>query len=348
MNPTNKDDYRELTLEDILKMFRKRFVLFLLVVIGVVVITGIYLFVATPIYESSVSIKVDPATRTGIDNIFTAGLTGTASSRDIATEIELIKSRSNFESVIDRLDLVERIYNPSELQARMDEGPSLSDIEASLARTLSSITSVSPVKDTRIVKVSVQHSDRILARDIANTLAEVYNEKLAELSRRDMTTKREFIESQIPSVEEQVRRSTDALREFKEDTGIYVLDAQARWLLDMLSSYDKQYNALVIELEEKEVEVLAYQKLLDEFDSPEAGTLQEKWINTSHTLSLNPAITQLRNKLALLKVDLAALEDQYPATDQRVRAKNAEIVATEKLIQEEIENEFIRTGEECR
>ena len=344
MNQTNGDDYRELTLEDILRMFKKRFLLFFVVVVGVVVATGIYLFLATPIYEASVTIKVDPATRSSID-IFTAGLTGTTSSRDIATEIELIKSRSNFETVIERLDLVERVYTPTEMQEMLSEGRTRLDIEASLARILSSITSVSPVKDTRIVRVSVQHRDRTIARDVANTLAEVYNEKLAELSRRDATTKREFIESQIPSVEEQVRRSSDALREFKEKTGIYVLDAQARWLLDMLSNYDKQYNALVIELEEKKAEVAAYQKLLDEFDSPEAGALQEKWINTSHTLSLNPVITQLRNKLALLKVDLAALEDQYPATDQRIRAKKAEISATEELIQEEIENEFIRTGE---
>jgi len=344
LNQTNGDDYRELTLEDILRIFRKRLLLFFLVVVGVVVATGIYLFLATPIYEASVTIKVDPATRSSID-IFTAGLTGTTSSRDIATEIELIKSRSNFETVIERLELVERIYTSFEIQEMLSEGYTQNDIEASLAKTLSNITSVSPVKDTRIVRVSVQHRDRTIARDVANTLAEVYNEKLAELSRRDATTRREFIESQIPSVEEQVRRSSDALREFKEKTGIYVLDAQARWLLDMLSNYDKQFNALVIELEEKKAEVVAYQKLLDEFDSPEAGALQEKWINTSHTLSLNPVITQLRNKLALLKVDLAALEDQYPATDQRIRAKKAEIAATEKLIQEEIENEFIRTGE---
>ncbi len=344
MNQTNNDDYRELTLDDILRMFRKRFLLFLLIVIGVVMVTGVYLIMATPIFEASVTIKVDPATRSGID-IFSAGLAGTTSSRDIATEIELIKSRSNFEVVIERLGLVNRIYNPSDLQALMAEGRSMSDIEASIVRNLSLITSVSPIKDTRIVRVSVQHRDRSIAKDVANTLAEVYNEKLAELSRRDATTKREFIESQIPSVEEQVRRSSDALREFKEKTEIYVLDAQARWLLDMLSSYDKQYNALVIELEEKKAEARAYQKLLDEFDSPEAGAIQEKWINTSHTLSLNPVVTQLRNKLALLKVDLAALEDQYPSTDQRIRAKQAEIAATERLIQEEIENEFIRTGE---
>ncbi|MGC9385055.1 MAG: Wzz/FepE/Etk N-terminal domain-containing protein, partial [Kosmotogaceae bacterium] len=55
----NSQDYRELTLEDILRMFRKRWKIFLIVVIAVVVITGVYLFFATPIYEASVTMKVE-------------------------------------------------------------------------------------------------------------------------------------------------------------------------------------------------------------------------------------------------------------------------------------------------
>ncbi|HCO70081.1 MAG TPA: hypothetical protein DIT26_05805, partial [Mesotoga infera] len=63
MSEFEGSDYRELTLEDIFRMFKKRMVLFVSVVLAVVVVTGIYLIFATPIYEASVTIKVDPTSQ---------------------------------------------------------------------------------------------------------------------------------------------------------------------------------------------------------------------------------------------------------------------------------------------
>ncbi len=340
----NKEDYRELTLEDILRMFKKRFLLFLVVIIGVVALTWVYLRYQTPIYQATVTIRMDPHSQ-ALPEAWWAGVTGTGGSSDIDTDIELIKSRSNFEKVVQELDLVDRIFTQEQLEGIPAGGALRSDLELSAAMSLAGATTVTSVRNTRIVRISVQHPDRGLATDVANKLAEVYNEKAAETSRRDVTMRREFIESQIPHAEKKLKESADALRYFKERTGIYVLDAQARSLLDILSSYDRQYNAIMIDIEQKRAEATAYRELLDEFDSPEGLNAQEKWVNTSHTLSINPVITQLRNKLALLRIELAGLRDQYPETDARVRSKRTEISATEELIQQEIENEFIRTGE---
>lgn len=58
--------------------------------------------------------------------------------------------------------------------------------------------SISPVKDTKIVKISVQSDDPVLAKNIANKLAEVCDEFLKSLSKNEYTIKRKFIEEQIP------------------------------------------------------------------------------------------------------------------------------------------------------
>jgi len=338
-------DYRELTLEDIFRMFKKRMVLFIAIVLAVVVVTGIYLIFSTPIYEASVTIKVDPTSQSSVGDLFSTSLTGGSVSRDISTEVELIKSRTNIEEIIQELDLVNRIYSGEAKERLLAEGYSERDIAQSLTRSISGMITVSPVKDTRIVKVSVQNKDRALARDIANTLATVYNRKLAELSKRDLTRKREFIEAQIPLLERDLREATDRLKEFKEETGIYVLDKHADWLFQMLSSYDKQYNGLKISAEEKKAEISTYQGMLDQFDGTSARDVKSMWIQTSESFSVNPVLTSLRQSLSKLQVELASLQEQYPVTDARVRSKITEISKTESLIAEEVKNEFITSGQ---
>ncbi len=345
MSDLEGSDYRELTLEDIFRMFKKRMVLFIAIVLAVVVVTGIYLIFSTPIYEASVTIKVDPTSQSSVGDLFSTSLTGGSVSRDISTEVELIKSRTNIEEIIQELDLVNRIYSGEAKERLLAEGYSERDIAQSLTRSISGMITVSPVKDTRIVKVSVQNKDRALARDIANTLATVYNRKLAELSKRDLTRKREFIEAQIPLLERDLREATDRLKEFKEETGIYVLDKHADWLFQMLSSYDKQYNGLKISAEEKKAEISTYQGMLDQFDGTSARDVKSMWIQTSESFSVNPVLTSLRQSMSKLQVELASLQEQYPVTDARVRSKITEISKTESLIAEEVKNEFITSGQ---
>ncbi len=340
----NSQDYRELTLEDIIRMFRKRWKIFLLVVITVVVITGVYLFFATPIYEASVTMKVEGSSKASLNTIFMDSVSGGYSSQDISTEVELIKSRSNLEKVVEELDLIERMIEQQRIDEMLHQGKTMEDIRLSLVRSLNSIITVSPVKDTTIVRISVQQKNPVLAKDIANKLAIVYNNKLAELAKRDVSLRKGFIEDQVPNLEEDLKEATNELREYKEETGIYVLQEQARWILEMLSQYDEQFNSLQVQLEETIAEKESYEKLLDEFDSPEAERIKQKWVKTSETLSRNPILSQLKSKLVDLKVELASLRQQYSETDPKVVAKKTEITETEKLIREQTE-EFILTAE---
>lgn len=344
MSEFEGSDYRELTLEDIFRMFKKRMVLFVSIVLAVVVVTGVYLIFATPIYEASVTIKVDPTSQSSVGDLFSSSLTGSSGS-NISTEVELIKSRTNIEEIIEVLGLVDRVYSEETKARLLSEGYSDRDLVASLTRSISSMITVSPVKDTRIVRVSVQNKDPVLARDIANTLAEVYNTKLAELSKRDLTRKREFIEAQIPLLESDLNEATDKIKQFKEETGIYVLDKHADQLFQMLSNYDKQHNELMISAEEKKAEIETYQSMLDDFDSTDSKSIKALWVQTSESFSVNPVLTSLRQSLATLQVELASMEEQYPKTDPRVRSKITEISKTESLIAEQIQNEFIISGQ---
>jgi len=306
------------TLEDIFRIFRKRFWWFFVTLVATVLITLIYLFLATPIYEANVTLKIASQSKGSLTDIFTSQYT--SSNPDISTEIELITSRTNVEKVVQNLNLVDYFQqkNPDE---KLDF--------YSVVETVSKMITVSPVKDTNIVKISVQHSDRALARDIANELAAVYDELLRSLSKNEYTIKRQFIEEQIPTVESDLKVLEDNLRKFKEENKVYVLDVEAQNLLNIVYNFDSQINQYKIQLDEASAKIAALNQQLKQTN--------QKLIS-SETISINPVVSQLRAKLADLQIQLAALLNTYSQDDSRVKDVKKQIDQTEKMLRDEVES----------
>lgn len=316
MEPEVYED--ELTLEDILHIFKKRFWWFFLTVVITVAITITYLFLTTPIYEASVTLKIESQQSSSISDIFTSQIS--SSRPEISTEVELIKSRTNIEKVVDDLNLVEYFKNKSEY--------SKTEItKQDVIKSLSEMITVSPVKDTNIVKISVQNEDPELAKNIANKLAEVYNEFLKTLSKNEYTVKREFIEEQIPKVENDLKAAEERIRKFKEENKVFLLDEEAKNILSFTLEYDRQINQYNLQLEETKAKVKAFNELLKK--------VNEKIIS-SETISTNPFINQLKSKLIDYQVELAGLKNIYPETDPKVKEIKDKIAETEKLLKDEV------------
>jgi capsular polysaccharide biosynthesis protein len=208
----------ELTFEDILKIFRKRFWWFFLTVVVTVAIALIYLFTTTPIYEASTTLKVGSSQQSSVVDIF--GSQMSSGSSKISTEIELIKSRRNLEKVVDNLHLVDYFKERSDNPENVTKN--------GVIKYLGDIITVSPVKDTNIVKISVQSEDSELARSVADELAIVYNDLLKSLSQNEYTSRRKFIEEQIPKAESELNTAQDNLRLFKEENNVFILDEEAK------------------------------------------------------------------------------------------------------------------------
>ena len=176
---TNEQEI-ELSLEDILFMLKRRFWWGFFTVVLVVAATVAYLLIAIPQYTSTVTIKVNPTSQSSsVSNIFSGGIPGMGASQDISTEIELIKSRTNMEMVIRQLNLVDvLIEEDSEARIKYNSDQLVQIAVNKLVN--GDFISVSPVKDTQIVEIAVEIFSPELAKNIASTLAEVYNNQLKE------------------------------------------------------------------------------------------------------------------------------------------------------------------------
>ena len=155
--------YDEMTLEDIFKALKKRWLLIVSVTLMFLMGGSVFVlfFGPVPQYQSSTTVLVD----------YRASETEALTQNDInlsqklvQTYTEIIKSLTILNPVIEEMDLS---LTPNELLKKI---------------------SVSQVNETEIIKISVTDEDPILARDIANTLAETFSEEISHIMKVDSTS----------------------------------------------------------------------------------------------------------------------------------------------------------------
>lgn len=155
--------YDEMTLEDIFKALKKRWLLILSVTLMFLIGGSVFVlfFGPVPQYQSSTTVLVDyRASETEVLTQNDINL----SQKLVQTYTEIIKSLTILNPVIEEMDLS---LTPNELLKKI---------------------SVSQVNETEIIKISVTDEDPILARDIANTLAEIFSEEISHIMKVDSTS----------------------------------------------------------------------------------------------------------------------------------------------------------------
>jgi tyrosine-protein kinase Etk/Wzc len=105
---------------------------------------------------------------------------------------------------------------------------------------------VQPIRKTNLLKVKVCDSDPNQAKQIANTLAEVFVELNLKYDRGEARSVYDFTKRQLEIAKKNLERSENRLKEYREKTGISVLGEEAR------SNIKK-----IVELESKVAELRA-------------------------------------------------------------------------------------------
>lgn len=233
-----------ISISDLLHIFRQRIGWF---VIGFVLVLALaigYLYFAVPLYESQVSVLVDPIQKSSsIENL----LGSSANTTKIATEVELITSRKNIEYALSTLNLAS--YTDADGNAYTD---------SSILGSVRERIVVSTVKDTNIVRITVTDANRLFARDFANALSSSYDDLLTGIARNSKTAQREFIESQIPINNASLQHASDALGDFRENSDIIQLTDKSSLLVEQISYYALRLEPLMLQLDESLVFINSY------------------------------------------------------------------------------------------
>jgi len=170
---------------------------------------------STPIYETSTRLLVsDPPIIRSLDtSAMISGQTMTS------TYAEMLVDAPVLQGVIDKLGLT------------------------MTAEQLADLVSVEIVRNTQLLVVTVKNPNPILAADIANTLGQVFADRIRELQSMRYAASQKGLAQQVSDMEQQINETTDAIT--KESDSAQKVQLEAR-----LTEYRRLYSTLVTNFEQ--------------------------------------------------------------------------------------------------
>ncbi len=299
---SNVEQEMEIDLRELIGIiWRRKWIIILFFLVAVV---ASYLISGqmTRIYETSTLVLVQE--EGGMEELFADRFSPYGPGTNlVATYTEMLRSRHILDQVIKRMEMVD------------EEGEPLT------ARAIRNNISIRKEGDTNLITITATYSDPEIARDLANTVVEVFQEENERMNRAQLRAAAEFIEEQLIITEGQLAEQERRLLEFKTNEGVAFPREQAQATLETLLELEKDRAQHLIQNDFSQARLGELRNQI---------TAQDEEIISSRTISENPQVREYRSKLSDLEIELTGLRETY--TDEYPKVK-------ELLSQvEEIEN----------
>ncbi len=286
----------------------------LIVVVSIVVAAAVGFWVGqnrVPSYQATSAVKFEQSTAlTGL----LVEVLSYSTADNIETQATLIKSYPILEEVARRMGRVPQVSGGTE---------ALRESRAYTA-TLESISSklrTSRVGGTSILEITATSTNALEARDLANTVAEVYRDNNRANRNSRIIEARKFIETQLKEVEARMRRAEEEVWAFRDANRIISPGAESSMLLSLFT----QVRGDIEKARQQRIELEQVAGRLERSDA--ASVTDRVFIDTT-----NPAVVRLvatqtdlileRNNLAL---EVTESHPRLQAIDDRLREVRREM-----------------------
>jgi succinoglycan biosynthesis transport protein ExoP len=230
-----------------------------------------------------------------------------------ATQFKLIQTRPVIERAIDRLRLKERI-------------PALAKVKDPYRALIGSLT-VEPIKNTQLVLVKFEHSDPVVAADVANGIANEYVRYNLETKHKAAQEALVWLNEQLTSLRTQTQQSSKALQAYQARADLLGLKEQNHIAQSKLVDANRVYleaqnQRLAIEVKLRELTRLAQ-------DPRGADTVQ--------AVADDPLLKKLRMDASDLLTERSKLAQLYKEKHPDLQALDAQIKQLNLRLQAEIQ-----------
>jgi succinoglycan biosynthesis transport protein ExoP len=225
-----------MSLGDILRTFKKHYLLILVCALVGGLIAGIYVHFATPIYEASATIRIDP------NRISSLGLTdllsASASAQDpLKTEAQILTSDAVAISALQSLpdDQFRELTGANKTQMTFPDSlklggqqeerltgraPTLTlQQEGAISRVLSTV-SVKPIEDTQLLAIKVRNKNPELAATLTNHIIFAYLRNSFDSRYSSVAQVQGWLQTQLDALKTRAAQSQKRLAEFQEQNNI--------------------------------------------------------------------------------------------------------------------------------
>ncbi len=301
-----------------------------------------------PIYKSSSTIMVRQDQKSV--NLFAMMDMGLTKDRNyIENEIEVLKSRTTLDAVIDRLYASQyrnnlylfktKDYNSSFIRKLLTIGipDFIQDIQKpdfELTDSLRTIfrnrlkksMEVLNRRNTDALTISIISNSPDEAALITNELVEVYKQRDLKWLTSEMGHLKLFLTEQLGKKEKELHDIEDKLKDFQEKEKIFGLEDNSKLNLENLTLFETQYNNVLAQIEINEQKIKYLSQLL---------TDDEKEFSQNVNNSINDRLLALKNELAITESEMISLQTQYGDNHSAIIPLNKKIATLKSKLNNE-------------
>lgn len=270
-------------------------------------LTAFMTFKQKPIYEASGDLIFKKNDQTSNLTGVAAGigqLESVAASSPLNTEVQVIRSTPVIAQTIKALNLSE---TKESFLAKLD---------------------LTVVKGTDVLKVSYKSTDPKEAASVVNQLMSSYILNDVQTNRAQTVAARQFINDQLPKVEQDLTQAELALRHFKEENKVFALQEEAKSSIEVVAALDKQIT-------ETKSGIASINEISNDLRN-RVGIGSEQAVTLSK-LSESKSVQDASNELQKIDGQLAIQRTLYQDTHPSVTRLERQKVTLQKLLQTRIE-----------
>jgi len=279
----------------------------------------------TPIYESTVSVDIDRQVPTGVLGEEATRSATNDADQFIATQVKLIESDSVLRPVVDKYRL--REVEDDALEEAVDH--SATSLEAPVILKRLKITRP---PNTYILQISYRSSNRQLAADVANEIAQSYLAHTYRIRYKATASLSDFMERQLEELKAKMEKSSAAVAQFERELNVINPEEKTSILSARLLELNSEYTKTQADRVKKEAA----------YNSVQSGTLEAAQVSTQGdalkrlTENLNDAL----EKFAEVKNHYGLNHPEYKKAQTRVQELESQIASTGDSVRQRVEVEY--------
>jgi Mrp family chromosome partitioning ATPase/uncharacterized protein involved in exopolysaccharide biosynthesis len=309
----------EMNLRDYWLIVRRRRLIILVSTVLVALFSFWFAKQKVPVYQATSAVKFEQST--ALSGLLVEVLSY-SSADNIETQATLIKSYPILEEVARRMGRLPQTTGAEALRESRAYTATLENISGKL-RT-------NRVGGTSILEITATSTNALEARDLANTVAEVYRDYNRSNRNARIVEARKFIESQLREVEGRVRRAEEEVWAFRDANRIISPGAESSMLLSLFT----QVRGDIEKARQQRIELEQVNGRLERTDP--VSVTDRVYIDTRNPAILRLVATQTdlileRNNLALEVTDrhprLQAIDDRLREVRREMRREVAAQIA---------------------
>ena len=317
-----------------LRVIRRRWLVIFLAIAASVGLTAFVTLRMTKIYRATTVIRIETQAPKvlgrdveAVDEMGTGSFWSNAEYYE--TQYKIIESREIASRVVKEFNLnsdMDFLQVPKE--ERADFKPVTVDKAAEM---LHGMLTVEPVKDSRLVKIHIDSSDKMRAKLLADAIAKAYVDKNLESMLQSTVDAVDWLSKQLDDAQTKLADSEQSLYQFKKDNGILSvsLDERQNILAAQMTAAATnltQATAKRIEIQSRKAAIAKVSDVKD----PMAIPLE--------SINASPLVQQLKQDYGKLSQEYSELSERYGAKFPRIIELEAKLDRIKRDITREVNN----------